>query len=206
VNLTLKHNKFVQGAAAAAMLAIVAAAISVAPSFADPSFLTKKEAERAFFDKAQIKERFAEKSDLPQEPINRVVASTVDFGPVTSKTPVDIPSARAVFQTNSTTNVVVTFSGDATCVAAAPGTACPVQITIDGAPAGIGKVNLLTSSADPQPAETVHTVVQTSVVTPGQHDVRVRFAGTNDASVGLKMFDWNLVVQAYPGPDVVEEG
>ncbi|MDX6583248.1 MAG: hypothetical protein QOI10_2432 [Solirubrobacterales bacterium] len=204
---TLRDAKYLRYAAVAAPLAIViAVAISVAPSFAGSTFLTAKQAERTYFDKAATKARFAEKSELPQQPIERLMTSTVDFGPVYSKTPFDIPGARAVFQTDSTTDVVVTFSGEATCVATNEGTGCPIQVTIDGSPAGVGKVNFLTSSADPQPKETVHTVVQTGVVTAGQHDIRVRYAGATDASVGLKLLDWNLVVQAYPGPDVVEEG
>ena len=58
--------------------------------------------------------------------------------------------------------------------------------------------------SDP-PAPSVHTTTQTTIVTPGQHAVTVRYAGAPDASVKFKLTSWNLVVQAYPGPDVVEE-
>ncbi len=120
-----------------------------------------------------------------------------------SKTPVEIPAARAVFKTDSSTsNVVITFSGQATCTAATNGLGCPIQVLVDGY--ATDKVNFLTASSDtPQAKESVHTVVRSAIVTPGQHVVSVRYAGATDTSLALKLFDWQLITESYPTGDVV---
>ena len=98
------------------------------------------------------------------------------------------------------------FSGQATCTAAANGVGCPVQLLVDGSPTGTGSVNFLTStSASPQAKEAVQTTVQSAVVGPGKHVITARYAGAKDTSVGFKVFDWNLIAEAYPGVEVVEE-
>jgi hypothetical protein len=174
---------------------ILALAVSVGPSFAG-SFLTHREAVQTFVKKA----------DVRPAPSSRIIQSTADVGPLSSTTPYGIPAARAVFKTNTeTSDVVITFSGQATCTGATAGAGCPIQILVDGY--ATGKVNFLTaSSTSPAPKEDVHTVVQSAIVTPGQHVISVRYAGSTDPSVGFKVLDFNLIVQAYPtGPVVVEE-
>jgi hypothetical protein len=196
--------------------AILATAVAVGPSFAG-SFLTHKQAVKTFVKKKEAasiylptktaKEEYATKSELTPTPFSRIVQSTVDFGPIYSTTPFDIPGARLPFKVGSTTNnVVITYSGQATCVDDKTGVGCPIQILLDGAPTGAGKVNFMTStSGSSQPKESVHTVVNSTIVTPGQHVVSVRYAGNaTDPSLGFKVFDYNLVVEAYPGPDIPE--
>jgi hypothetical protein len=195
--------------------AVLASAVAVAPSFAGAfltkqeagaTFLKQKEAERTYLAAKTARAEYALKSEVPQIPIVRAVPSTVDVGPIYSTTPFYIPNARAVFQTTSTlTDLVLTFSGQATCVATTSGVGCPIQIMIDGSPTGPPKTDILTStatSASPQPKEVAFTTVQTGIVTPGKHVIEVRYFGDKDVSLGLKLFDWTLIAEAYPGQEV----
>lgn len=197
--------------------AILAAAVAVGPSFAG-SFLTRGEAVKTFVKKTkaekqylttkEAKDQFVEQADVTPAPFSRVVSSTADTGPIFGDKPYEIPGARATFKTTTeTANVVISFSGSATCVGEKSGKACPIQIVVDGY-AG-DKVNFLTTTASSasQPKETVHTVVQPAIVTPGKHSVSVRYAGVKDDVVGFKLLDYDLVAEVYPeGPEVpVEE-
>ena len=201
--------------------AILAAVIAVAPSFAGGSFLTHQQAVKTFVKKKQAKkvyletsvarEKYAKVGDVPPAPVARALSSTVVAGPVTSKDPYDlIPTARTTFKVPSTSLVAITFSGSSVCTAAKAGVGCPIQILVDGSPASTSDPKLPANlnfdvSGSGTPAPSVHTTTQTTIVTPGQHAVTVRYAGTKDTSVNFKLTSWNLVVQAYPGPDVVEE-
>ena len=187
------NRPFAGTLAIAAGAAIIALAVAVAPSFAG-SYLTKREAMKTFVKKA----------DVPPQPTARIVPNNADVGPFSSTTPVDIAGARAVFKTTTeTSDVVITFSGEATCSGNTAGVGCPIQVLVDGYPNP--KVNFLTASnASPAPKEDLHTFVTSAVVTPGQHVVSVRWAGATDTSLNFKLFDYNLVVQSYPTGDVVE--
>ena len=35
--------------------------------------------------------------------------------------------------------------------------------------------------------------------------ITVRYAGAKDTSVGFKVFDWNLIAEAYPGSEIPPE-
>ena len=210
-NRRLSRNPFWRALAVIAPAAVLAAMIAVGPSFAG-SFLTHREAVKTFVKKKQAeqkfltakaaKELFVQQGEVAAAPASRIVQSTVDTGPIYSKTAYDIPGARAVFKTEApSSNVVISFSGQAPCVAATGGVGCPIQVLVDGY--ATGKVNFLASTAgSPQPKETVHTVVQSALVTPGKHVISVRYAGTTDPSVGFKVFDFNLITQAYPDGQV----
>lgn len=196
--------------------AVLASAVAVAPSFAGAfltkteaadKFVSKKEAGRTYLPTKTAKAEYALKSDVPVAPQVRIVPSTVDVGPIYSTTAYGIPNARAVFKTETElSNLVLTFSGQATCVAATSGVGCPIQILIDGAPTGPPKTNILTSTAtnaSPQPKEVAFTTTQYGIVTPGTHEITVRYAGDKDASLGLKLFDWTLIAEVYPEGEIV---
>jgi hypothetical protein len=196
--------------------AVLASAVAVGPSFAGSflthkqavkTFVTKKEAANTYLDAKTAKAEYALKSDVPPIPLARIVPSTVDIGPIYSTTPYGIPGARAVFKTEAEfSNLVLTFSGQGTCVASTDGVGCPIQILIDGSPTGPPKTNILTStatSASPQPKEVAFTTTQTGIVTPGQHEITVRYFGDKDASLGLKLFDWTLIAESFPDGDIV---
>jgi hypothetical protein len=200
--------------------ALLASAFAVAPSFAGSfltkqdaaaKFVSKKEAERTYLTNKTAKATYATKAENVPVPLVRAVPSTVDVGPIYSTTPYPIPNARAVFKTESElSDLVLTFSGQATCVADKAGVGCPIQIMIDGSPTGPPKTNILTStanSASSKPAEVAFTTTQTGIVTPGQHEITVRYFGDKDVSLGLKLLDWTLVAEVYPSKDIapVEE-
>jgi hypothetical protein len=210
-----KKRVFARAAAVVLPAAILASAVAVGPSFAGSflthkeavqTFVTKKEAANLYLSAKTAKDSYALKEDVPQIPIVRAVPSTVDIGPIYSTTPYYIPTARAVFKTESTlTDLVLTFSGQATCVANTSGVGCPIQIMIDGSPTGPPKTDILTSTANsvsPQPKEVAFTTVQTGIVTPGKHVIEVRYFGDKDVSLGLKLFDWTLIAEAYPGQEL----
>lgn len=202
--------------------ALLAALVAVAPSFAGSSFLTHKQAAKTFLKQSDAAHTYLSKDEaaatywnqkdatktlkgyapLATAPIFRGAASSVAVGPLQSATPYLIPAARVTFKTESTTNVLITFTGQSQCTADTNGLGCPVQLLIDGQ-AG-PKWNFGTaSSATPAAAPDTHTVTQVGVVTPGQHAVEVRYAGVSgaaNASIGFKLSGWNLAVQAYPGP------
>lgn len=193
---------------------ILAAMIAVGPSFAG-SFLTHREAVKTFVKKKEAAQQYLtekaaskqylEPGDVPPIPFTRAVSSTADSGPFVSKTPYQIPGARATFKTESeTSDVLITFTGSATCTGSTGGVPCQVQVLVDGY--ATQKVNFLTTTAgSPQPKETVHTFVQPAIVTPGKHEIEVRYAGSSDTSVGFKVFDFNLLAEVYPGAQIPPE-
>lgn len=213
-NKTRIRKPLLRAVAVIAPAAVLAAMIAVGPSFAGSflthrqavkTFLKKKEAAQQFLTEKAASKQFLAPGDVPPQPFVRSIASTADSGPFVSKTPYDIPGARATFKTESTTSdVLITFTGSATCTASSGGVPCQVQVLVDGY--ATQKVNFLTSTAgSPQPKETVHTFVQPGIVTPGKHVISVRYAGSSDASVGFKVFDFNLLTQVYPGSEIPPE-
>ena len=213
-NKTRRSKPLFRALAVIAPAAILAAMIAVGPSFAG-SFLThrqavktfvkKKEAAKQYLTEKSASKQFLAPGDVPPLPFVRSVASTADAGPFKTKTPYDIPGARVTFQTKSeTSDVLITFSGSATCTATAGGVPCQIQILVDGY--ATQKVNFLTSTGgSPQPKETVHTYVQPGILTPGKHVISVRYAGSSDTSVGFKVFDFNLLTEVYPGSEIPPE-
>jgi hypothetical protein len=210
--------------------AVLAAFVAVGPSFAG-SFLTHKEAVKTFIKRTEAAATYLNKDDaastyLSQKdagktlkgyvpaataPIFRGAASSVPVGPIFSTTPFMIPNARLTYQTESTTNLLATFSAQTQCTADTNGLGCPIQFVIDGQ-AG-PKMNLGTAStATPAAAADTHTVSQVGVVTPGKHTVEIRYAGVTgaaNASIGFKILSWNIAVQAYPDPvdeEATDEG
>jgi hypothetical protein len=205
--------------------AVLAAAVAVGPSFAS-SFLTQKQAAKTFLKRSEAASTYLDKTDAAATyesqkdaakqlkgyapaataPIFRGAASSVVVGPIFSTTPYTIPDARLTYKTESTTDILATFSAQTQCTADTNGLGCPIQFVIDGQ-AG-PKINLGTAStATPAAAADTHTASQVGVVTPGKHTVEIRYAGVTgaaNASIGFKVLSWNLAVQAYPGP-VAEE-
>jgi hypothetical protein len=198
------------------LAAVVAVSATVVPAIAQ-SFLTSKKAAKVYVTNQKAGELYLKKkaaanlyvpkATAPLQPVAGIAAGTATFT-AAATTAGYIPSAFTSFATKATAStVVISFSGQATCVAAKPGPdkACPIQILVDGQAAG--KVNFSTSTAaSPTPVPLLNTVVQTTVLTKGGHTVAVQYAGAKDVIFTLK--GWNLAVEAYPQPEeelVVEE-
>jgi len=198
-----------RAATAVVLSAAVAASVTVVPSVAQ-SFLTNQQAAKVyvsnekagklFLKKKAASNLYVAKAEAPKPPVVGIAAGTAPFG-ATATTAGYIPTAFTSFATKAeVSSAIITFSGQATCIATKPtaALACPVQILIDGQ--STGKVNFAPATADsPAPAPIIHTIVQTGVLTKGGHTIAVQYAGAKDVSFGLK--NWNLAVEAYPQPD-----
>jgi hypothetical protein len=188
-----------------ALAAVLAAAITVTPSLAGSPFLTNKTAAHLYVSNKKatslyLKKKaagnvFVKKAEAPLAPVAGIAAGTAIFGS-TATTPGYIPTAFTSFGMPGTGSAVITFSGNATCVAEKPtDLACPIQILVDGQSAG--KVNFAAATASsPAPPALVHTVMQTTVLQKGGHTVAVQYAGAKNVTFTLK--GWNLAVQGYP--------
>lgn len=190
-----------------ALAAVLAAAIAVTPSLAGAPFITKKAAGKIYVTNKKaatlyLKKKAAEniyvkKAEAPLTPVVGVSAGTAVFGPSGATSPGFIPTAFTTVATPGNASAVVTFSGQATCVAAKPTVdlACPIQILVDGQ--ALGKVNFApATAASPTPASITYTVMQTTVLPKGGHVIAVQYAGAKNVVFTLK--SWNLAVQAYP--------
>ena len=160
-------------------------------------YVTNKKAATLYLKKKAADNTFVKKAEAPLAPIGAIAAGTAVFGPSGATTPGYIPTAFTSFGTPGTAPTVITFSGNATCVAPKPTIelACPIQILVDGQ--ATGKVNFApATAASPAPAPLVYTVMQTTVVGKGGHTVAIQYAGAKNVVFTLK--SWNLAVQAYP--------
>lgn len=198
-----------RAATAVVLSAVVAVSVTVVPSVAQ-SFLTSqkaakvyvsnKKAGQLYLKKKAASNLFVAKADAPKPPVVGIAAGTAQFN-AASTTPGYIPTAFTSFATKAeVSSVVLTFSGQATCVAAKPTAdqACPVQILVDGQ--STGKMNFAPATPEsPAPVPLVHTIVQTTVLGKGGHTVAVQYAGAKNVNFALK--SWNLAAQAYPQPD-----
>lgn len=188
-----------------AVAAALAAAVAVTPSFAGSVltskkaahlYVTNKKASTLYLRKKAASNTYLTKADVPLTPIVAIAAGTAPFE-ATATTAGYIPTAFTSFATKEVAPAVVTFSGQATCVADKPTVelACPIQILVDGQ--STGKVNFApATSPSPKTAALVHTVTQTTVLGKGGHTVAVQYAGAAKVSFALR--GWNLAVQAYP--------
>jgi hypothetical protein len=190
-----------------ALAAVLAAAIAVAPSLAGAPFITKqaagkiyvtnKKASTLYLRKKAAGNTYVTRAEAPLTPVVGVAAGTAVFGPSGATSPGYIPTAFTTVATPGTAPAVVTFSGQATCVAPKPTIelACPVQILVDGQ--SLGKVNFTpATAASPPAAPLTYTVTQTTVLQKGGHVIAVQYAGAKNVVFTLK--SWNLAVQAYP--------
>jgi len=198
-----------RAATAVVLSAVVAVSVTVVPSVAQ-SFLTSQQAAKVyvsnkkagqlFLKKKVASNLFVAKADAPKPPVVGIAAGTAQFNAASTAAGY-IPTAFTSFATKAeVSSVVLTFSGQATCVAAKPTAdlACPVQLLVDGQ--STGKVNFAPATAEsPAPVPLVHTIVQTTVLGKGGHTVAVQYAGAKNVNFALK--GWNLAVQAYPQPD-----
>ncbi|MGN6257325.1 MAG: hypothetical protein ACTHN3_06200 [Solirubrobacterales bacterium] len=189
--------------------AVVAVSVTVVPSVAQ-SFLTNqqaakvyvsnKKASKLFLKKKAASNLYVAKASAPKPPVVGIAAGTAQFN-AESTTAGYIPTAFTSFATKAeVSSVVISFSGQGTCMAPKPGPdqACPIQILVDGQ--STGKVNFLPSTAaTPTPVPINNTIVQTTVLGKGGHTVAVQYAGAKNVTFALK--GWNLAVQAYPQPD-----
>jgi hypothetical protein len=202
-----------RAATVVAVAAVVALAVTVAPSLAKQAqsflttkkaaatYVTNKKAATLYLKKKQAANLYVAKAGAPQPPVAGIAAGTAQFGPVSATTAGYIPTAFTSFATPAkVSSTVITFSGNATCTAAKPGPdqACPVSILVDGQVAG--KVNLVPSTAaTPTPVPIVGTATLTTVLAKGGHTVAVQYAGAKNVTFTLK--GWNLAVQAFPQPE-----
>jgi len=198
-----------RAATAVVLSAVVAVSVTVVPSVAQ-SFLTSQQAAKVyvsnkkagqlFLKKKAASNLFVAKATAPKPPVVGIAAGTAQFNAASTAAGY-IPTAFTSFATKAeVSSVVLTFSGQATCVAAKPTAdlACPVQILVDGQ--STGKVNFAPATAEsPAPVPLIHTIVQTTVLGKGGHTVAVQYAGAKNVNFALK--GWNLAVQAYPQPD-----
>jgi hypothetical protein len=198
-----------RAATAVVLSAVVAVSVTVVPSVAQ-SFLTSQQAAKVyvsnkkagqlFLKKKAASNLFVAKATAPKSPVVGIAAGTAQFNAASTAAGY-IPTAFTSFATKAeVSSVVLTFSGQATCVAAKPTAdlACPVQILVDGQ--STGKVNFAPATAEsPAPVPLIHTIVQTTVLGKGGHTVAVQYAGAKNVNFALK--GWNLAVQAYPQPD-----
>jgi phenylpyruvate tautomerase PptA (4-oxalocrotonate tautomerase family) len=188
-------------AVAAALAVVVAANPSFAGSFltsqkAAHLYLTNKKGNALYLKKKAAGNVYVKKADAPLTPIVGIAAGTAPFE-ATATTAGYIPTAFTSFATKGNASTVITFSGQATCVAEKPTVelACPIQILVDGQ--STGKVNFAPATvASPKTAALIHTVTQTTVLGKGGHTVAVQYAGAAKVSFALR--GWNLAVQAYP--------
>jgi len=189
--------------------AVVAVSVTVVPSVAQ-SFLTNEKAahtyvsretaSQLYLKKKAASNLFVAKKEAPKQPVVGIAAGTATFNAAGTSAGY-IPTAFTSFATKAeVSSVVISFSGQATCLAAKPTAelACPIQILVDGQ--STGKVNFAPATAEsPPPSADVHTVVQTTVLGKGGHTVAIQWAGAKSVNFALK--GWNLAVQAYPQPD-----
>lgn len=203
------------------LAAVVAFAATVAPSLAG-SFLTNqkaaklylsnqkasklyvsnKKASTLYLKKKAASNLYVTKATSTPPPVAGVAAGTAVFGPINATTAGYIPSAFTSFATKaSVSNVVITFSGQASCTSekGTPDQACPIAILVDGQ--STGKVNFAPATTLPAKgaAAVVQTVMQTSVLTKGGHTVAVQYAGASGVAFTLK--GWSLSAEAYPQPE-----
>jgi hypothetical protein len=203
--------------------AVLAAAVTVTPSFAgtylkkdkkagvvyltqkraSKTYLTNKKASDAFLKKKAAGNLYLAKAEVPFQPVAAIAAGTVPFNAQT-KTAGYIPSAFASFATKAKiSNAVIQFSGSATCVAEKAGQACPIEILVDGQKTGKQNFALSTASGPSEPKPITNSIMQTTVLTKAGHTVSVQYAGAD--KVSFKLFNWNLSVEAYPQPEETVE-
>jgi hypothetical protein len=198
-----------RAATAVVLSAVVAVSVTVVPSVAQSfltsqqaahTFVSKEKAGQLFLKKKAASNLFVAKATAPKQPVVGIAAGTAQFNAASTAAGY-IPTAFTSFATKAeVSSVVLTFSGQATCVAAKPTAdlACPVQLLVDGQ--STGKVNFAPATAEsPAPVPLIHTIVQTTVLGKGGHTVAVQYAGAKNVNFALK--GWNLAVQAYPQPD-----
>jgi hypothetical protein len=196
-----------------ALAAVVALAVTVAPSLAKQAqsfltskkaaatFVTNKKAATLYLKKKAASNLYVTKASAPKSPVAGIAAGTAQFGPVAATTAGYIPTAFTSFATPAkASSAVITFSGNAICTAekATADLACPVIILVDGQ--SQGKVNFAPAtlaSLTPQPVAQSFTL--TTVLAKGGHTVAVQYAGASKVTFTLK--GWNLAVQAYPQPE-----
>lgn len=202
------------------LAAVVAVAVTVVPSVAQ-SFLTpqkaanlyvsnqkaaktyvsNQKASTLYLKKKAASNLYVAKATALLTPVAGIAAGTAAYGPVTATTAGYIPSAFTSFATKANvSNVVITFSGNATCTTSAKEAtadlACPVQILVDGQ--ATGKVNFAPATLNPSKgaAPLIHTIMQTTVIGKGGHTIAVQYAGASNVAFGLK--SWSLSAEAYP--------
>jgi hypothetical protein len=216
----LRRRLSSRAATAVTAVAVVAAAVTVTPSFAgtylvkdqkktgtlyltekraSKTYLTNKKASGTYLKKKAAGNVYLAKADAPFEPVAAIAAGSVAFNAET-KTAGYIPSAFTSFATKSkVSNAVIQFSGSATCVAEKAGQACPIEILVDGQKTGKQNFALSTAASASEPKPIVNSLMLTTVLTKGGHTVSVQYAGAE--KVSFKLSNWNLSVQAYPQPE-----
>jgi hypothetical protein len=196
-----------------ATAAVLAAAVSVAPSFAAPSFLTSqkaahlyltsKKASGLFLKKKAAGNTYVKKATAPYAPSVGLAAGTAPY--ISDATTAGyIPGAFTSFATKNIAPAVVTFSGNVICTATKPTVelACPIEVLVDGQKTG--KVNIAPATAGTDKIVPINqSYTFTTVLTKGGHTVAVQYIGAKNVTFQLK--GWNLAVQAYPQAPEVEE-
>jgi hypothetical protein len=202
-----------RAATVVALAAVVAVAVTVAPSVAKKTgsllttkqaaatYVSNKKASTLFLRKKAASNLFVAKATAPLPPVVGIAAGTAPFGPVSFTAPGYIPTAFTSFATPAkASSTVITFSGNAICTADKPTAdlACPVIVLVDGQ--SQGKVNFApATAASPTPVPVAQSFTLTTVLGKGGHTVAVQYAGASKVQFTLK--GWNLAVQAYPQPE-----
>lgn len=194
-----------------ATAAVLAAAVSVTPSFAGSFltnqkashlYLTNKKASGVYLKKKAAGNLFVKKATAPYTPTVGVAAGTAPF--VSDATTAGyIPNAFTSFATKNIAPAVITFSGNVICASPKPTVelACPIEILVDGQKTG--KLNIAPATAGTEKIVPItQTVMLTTVLTKGGHTVAVQYVGAKNVVFQLK--GWNLAVQAYPEAPEVE--
>jgi hypothetical protein len=197
-----------------ATAAVVAAAVSVAPSFAGPSFLTSqkasktyvtnKKASTTFLKKKAAGNLYVAKKTAPYAPVAGIAAGSAPYGPTAATTAGYIPTAFTSFAVKTNSKAVITFSGNAICTAAKPSPelACPIEILVDGQKTG--KVNFAPATAESSKiVPNVQTVMETTFLQKGGHTVAVQYLGAKNVTFTLS--GWNLSAETYPEPREASE-
>jgi hypothetical protein len=202
-----------RAATVVALAAVVALAVTVAPSLAKKAqsvltpkkaaatYVTNKKAATLYLKKKQASNLYVAKATAPRPPVVGIAAGTAQFGPVSALTAGYVPTAFTSFATPAkASSVVITFSGNVSCTALKPtaALACPVQLLVDNQ--SQGKVNIAPAvAASPTPALLAESFTLTTVLGKGGHTVALQYAGAKDVTFTLK--GWNLAVQAFPQPE-----
>ena len=193
----------------AALAAVLAIAVAVAPSFAG-SFLTSKRAARVYLSHREANHLFLKKQGADQKyltqrsaskdyaplgtaPVAAASASNAVFGPTGSTTPVDIPTSGTTFEMPDTGLVKLTFTGASNCTGDAAGVRLPRADPRRRPQHRPGAVR------HHRRALAGHSITLVTVLTAGEHVASAQYAGSSDTSVKFKLSSWNLFAEGFPG-------
>ena len=196
--MRFKRLQLPRGAVLLTAVAMLVIAVAATPSLAG-SFLSRKAAKHLFVGKKEADRTYQDQTKQSKFDATAAAVSSNTTFSISSPNGVQLPSTNASFTLKEPGLVVLTFSGAGVCTAATAGKPCPILIQVDAQNVSTGKANfqLSTTASSPQPV--VNTVSQTIFLAKGTHTVTAFYGGSTDPSVTLRLVNWNLIAQAYPG-------